>query len=454
MLTGFGAHAQMMDVTMYHMKDLPLNNQLNPAFQPKNGSTYMALPFIPFLAPTSIGISVTGDNINFGNLFGDKPDYKSIITSSDKYGIGQVSFEYSPISFGFMIKDMYFTFDVKTKITTDGRVTKDLEELIWYGNGDPLTIGRNLDMDGFGATGTAYAEVALGFSKEVIKNQLFLGGKIKYLQGGAFAQATMGDDSYIYTDEDTYAITVGFNPDIYLAGLPVDVPFGTPISLDSLTKFGKYNFKTDSRGVGFDLGGSWDIPWVKGLNVSASVINVGFIDWSGVKAVAAHPNDPIVFDGFDVKDGKEFFDELIDSLKMKAEVIATSGSHRKWLYPTAYAGINYEIGRYFNVGGLFGYQFGKYENLPMFAVSANTQNFMVNASASFSYFNNRPNVGLGLLFGRRGCQFHLIVDNMLAINYKTAQQTNIRMGMNMLWGENREARKGPMVATAMPATSE
>ncbi|MDR0711491.1 MAG: hypothetical protein LBF67_03975, partial [Prevotellaceae bacterium] len=75
---------------------------------------------------------------------------------------------------------------------------------------------------------------------------------------------------------------------------------------------------------------------------------------------------------------------------------------------------------------------------------------MVNASASYSYYNGNSNVGVGLLIGRKVMQWHIIADNLLAVNYKTAQNVNLRMGFSFLFGKGRAQRSGPLAGGDAP----
>jgi hypothetical protein len=276
---------------------------------------------------------------------------------------------------------------------------------------------------------------------------LFVGAKVKYLQGLAYMQAGLGEGSYFETDEDTYNISVGLRPEIYLSGIPVTAPQGESLSLDSLinTGLGSYKFDAGNMGVGFDLGGSWDVPWVKGLNVSASVLDLGFVNWSGHKVT---PHDDLIevsFEGLSLSGGKDFTSGLLDSLQKRATVKSTGNvSQRVWLSPTVYVGASYELTKYLNAGALLGYRFSKYDNLPLAALSVNTQGFMVNGSVSYSYYNRNHNVGAGLLIGRKAMQWHIIADNLLAISYKTAQNVSVRTGISFLFGKGMAKRGEPL----------
>jgi hypothetical protein len=445
-----GVRAQL-NPTLYHLKDLPLNNQLNPAFQPRNGSLYVGFPGLTSFSPN---LMLSGENLTLGNAY-LSPKYKSIVEGAGNFSAMTFDYEHNFLNFGFMVKDMYFTFDSKLKLNVDGRIPKDLERLMWYGNGlSGKTLGKTLEFEGLGVSMLAYGEISLGVSKEVIKD-LLVGAKVKYLQGLAYAQAGLGEGSKFTTDSNTYKISVGLNPEIYLSGLPITMPPGKSFPMDELVDagLGSYKFDAGNRGVAFDFGGSWDIPWVKGLNVSASVLDVGFISWKGNKVASKNPDSQIEFEGISLSGGEDFTSSLLDSIQQKTAVTSTSFSERRWLSPTVYVGATYELGKYLNAGALFGYRFLKYEDLPLMALSVNTQGFMVNASASYSYYNRNSNVGVGLLIGRKGVQWHIIADNLLAANYKTAQNVNFRMGVNLLFGKGREKRSEPLAGgDALDAT--
>jgi len=220
---------------MYHMKDFPLNNQLNPAFQPKNGSTYISFPIFPILGTTYLNTSIRGNGLNVGNLLlSDNPDFGGIVKDNSKFASVQTNiFSWSPLSFGFMVKSMYITLDLQPKIHVKGMIPRDLMRLAWYGNGADETIGKELSLEGLGVEAYGYAELALGLSKEIWRNELFVGGKLKYLQGLAYAEASLGKNSSINTNKDNYNITVNINPEVYVAGLPINV---STDNLDSLKR--------------------------------------------------------------------------------------------------------------------------------------------------------------------------------------------------------------------------
>jgi hypothetical protein len=429
-----------LNPTLYHMKDLPQNSQLNPAFQPRNGSVYVGFPL---LTSWSSSLMLSGENFTVGNAYLN-PSYGAIVRGAGDFSAVTSSHELNILNFGFRVKDIYFSFDSKLKLNAEGRIPKDLERLMWYGNGAPETLGKTLSLEGLGVSMLGYGEFSLGFSKEVVKN-LFVGAKIKYLQGLANLQFGLGEGSDFTTESSSYNISIGLNPDIYLSGLPITMPQGD-FKLNELTDAGgdSYKFDTGNKGVAFDLGGSWDVPEVKGLNVSASVLDLGFISWSGYKVAPLHPEEKITFDGISINGDEDFASELLNSAQEKTIVKSSIARERQWLSPTTYVGASYELAKYLNAGALFGCKFSKYESTPLAGLSLNTQGFMVNASVAYSYYNRNSNLGAGIVIGRKWMQWHVIVDNLLAVNFETAQNVSLRMGLNFLFGKGRAAHTEPL----------
>ena len=471
-LLAVGVRAQAQaDVTLYHMKDLPHNNQLNPAFQPKNGSAYVNFPIAFNLGASIYGKGLTAETV----LNMDKGG--SIGTIPKKDAAFQADFSAAmPLSFGFMVRDMHFSFDMQLKVHAEGRVPVGLMNLAWYGNGAPETLGKQLSLEGLGVTAYAYGEVALGFSKEILKNseltdngknKMVVGGKLKYLQGAAYVQANLGEDSYIHTDKDKYHITASVDPEVYVSGIKPDTSTleGVFKALENIDYMDFLKNITKNRGVAIDLGGTWDMPYdlswnetPRKMTVSASLLDVGFIRWHGTSLTNTAKDKRIVFDGFDMSNGG-FLDGLQDSVMQRVDLTVKDGTFTKWLAPTMYLGANYHLFKYLNAGALVGFKFNKYETLPFFALSANSQHFpLINGSTSFSYYNGHGNIGFGLLLGRKGFQMHLITDNLLTTNYKTAQSATFRMGMNFLLGRHEGKRKARIEErknrNAMPATPD
>lgn len=433
LLSGYNVVNAQFNTTLYHMTDLPLNHISNPAFQPRNGSVYVGFPGLSSLY---LGADIVSKHLTFGNIYGDKRDIQKVVGSMGEYGLGKVNFDYRLIDVGVYIKDIFFTLGVSAKGNADISISRDFAQLAWYGNAHPNILGRTLDFSGTDVSVSAYTEISLGFSKELKKDAFTFGGKLKFLQGIAYADAYLDKGSSLRTDQYTRIIDLIINPNINISGVPFTIPSGNFTIEDMKISLDDYKFKFGGKGLGIDLGFVWKPETIQELTVSASVINLGYIKWKGGYTKPAIHNNRYTFYGFDLED-KNFFDALVDSVKKVIEVNGEYTSFSKGLNPTIYLGGNYELHRFLNVGALFAIQTGKYKTIPMFAVSANTQRLPVNISISASYYN-KPNLGIGLLFGKKNFQFHIIADNILALNYSLAQSASIRLGLNFLFGKSKE----------------
>ncbi|MGL4908897.1 MAG: DUF5723 family protein [Bacteroidales bacterium] len=438
LLTSTIGYAQLNPM-MYSMNELTQRNQLNPAFQPKNGSVYVGFPFLGSLLFEG---QLTGKYLNLGTFLGDSPNYRGIAMAQDPYSQVQAALDINLINVGVVINNMYFTLDNKVRGEVSGRAPKDLRKLMWLGNGHDEVIGKKMSMANMGAEVIAYNETALGVAVPLLDNQLTVGGKVKYLRGLAYVDGKLEESSYLHTDKSNYKVTVGLNADMYMSGVLLSTPDGQ-FPLDSLSgSTGTYDPSSGGNGFGFDLGAEWNVPMVKGLTVSASVLNLGSnINWKGTEIRSVDKDQKIEFEGIDLEGGDNFFNSLLDSIGTLSTVEAsTSKKRRVKIRPTLYLGASYDLHKYVNVAAVYGYQGGAYTNTSMFALSANAQNFMVNPSIAYSYIGGKSNLGLGAVFGRRALQFHLVIDNILALNYKKARYANARLGLNFLFGKSKQER--------------
>ncbi|MDR0418773.1 MAG: DUF5723 family protein [Prevotellaceae bacterium] len=433
LLSGYNVVNAQLNATLYHMTDLPLNHILNPAFQPRNGNVYAGFPGLSSLY---LGADIVSKHLTFGNIYGDKRDIPKVINSMEQYGLGTVNFDYRLIDVGVYIKDIFFTLGVSAKGNADISISRDFAELTWYGNAHPNILGRTLDFSGTDVSISSYAEISLGFSKELKKDAFTFGGKLKFLQGIAHVDAYLDKGSSLRTDPYTRIIDLIINPNIDISGIPFTIPSGNFTINDMNISFDDYKFKLVGSGMGIDLGLVWKPEAIQELTASVSVINLGYTRWKGGYTEPAIYNNKYTFYGFDLED-KNFFDALVDSIKKVIEINGKYTNFSKGLNPTIYLGGNYELHKFLNVGALLVMQTGKYKTIPLFAVSANTQRLPVNISISASYYS-KPNLGIGLLFGKKNFQFHVTTDNILVLNYNLAQSASIRLGLNFLFGKSKE----------------
>jgi hypothetical protein len=288
-------------------------------------------------------------------------------------------------------------------------------------------VGRAVSLEGLGAQAQVDTEFALGFSKEVLRDNITVGGKVKYLMGHAFAEGYLASGSFVYTDPETWSITAGVAPEVYITE---KLPFTGNASIVA------------GNGGGVDLG--FEIKSER-LTVSGSLVNLGFISWKNVEYQEVEGGRSIhTFSGI-IDSGGNMIGQLRDSVYNTVELHSSLVTPlRRWTAPTLSFSASYRLHQNFSAGALVGMNINRYNNYPLLALALNTHELPINGVLSYSYSYNH-NLGVGVLFGRREAQLHLICDNVLAASYRTTRHVNFRAGLNLLLGAPKNADAGKKV---------
>jgi hypothetical protein len=403
------------NATMYFMRDLPAVNMLNPAFQPEAGSIYVG---IPLLSSIYLDGGITLSGINLSNILSNTPRLTKAAANPAPYEGAYANADVNLINVGILVRDMYFTLDITEKTRVEAAVPADVVRLAWYGNAP--YIGKAISANELGAQACSYAEIALGFSKDIVRDRITIGGKLKRLLGVTFADAGAGKDAFLQTKAD-WTTTVRVSPEFSIAGIPETIP-------DDIR-----SYKFAGKGWGMDMG--FEIKNEQFI-VSGSVLNVGAIHWRNVRREKLG-NDAfeLTFRGAQLN-GNTDLNKIIDTVE--AQKFARSYEDVwSWTPSTATLGVAYPLNKHLVAGALAGIAIGRYNSYPLLALSLNTWKYPINGSLSYSYGHSH-NLGLGLLFGRRGTQLHVICDNILAADYQRAQKINLRFGLNLLLGAPRQ----------------
>jgi hypothetical protein len=415
LLPHHGAQAQH-SATMYFMRDLPAVNMLNPAFQPEAGSIYVGIPLISSLYFDG-GVTLKGMNLD--NLMSSSPRLTSSAGNPSPYEGGYANVDVNLLNIGVLVRDMYFTLDITEKTRAEVAAPANLINLMWRGNAP--YVGQAVSISGVGGRVSSYAEIALGFSKDVIPNRLTVGGRVKRLLGMGFADADLGKAAFLRTNND-WTIDVNVNPEFNTVGL-IDA---MPDNISSYTFAGK-GWGVD---VGFEIKNEL-------LTVSGSILDVGAIRWRNANhRVLEKGNFDMTFRGVQLGGENTNINTVLDTLKT-ANYVSTDEDILRWTTSTATVGVAYPLNKHLVAGALAGIAVGQYNSYPLFALSLNTQKYPINGSLSYSYGHSH-NLGLGMIFGRRGTQLHVICDNLFAVSYQTAQKINLRVGLNLLLGAARQ----------------
>jgi hypothetical protein len=410
----YGAQAQH-NATMYFMRDLPAVNMINPAFQPEAGSIYVG---IPLLSSIYLDGGATLSGMNIGNLLSSAPHLTKAAANPSPYEGAYANADINLLNVGILVRDMYFTLDITEKTRAEAAISANVIKLAWYGNAP--YAGQTIPFNELGAQACSYAEIALGFSKDIVRDRITVGGKVKRLLGVTFANAELGEDAFLRTNAD-WSATVRVRPEYSIAGIPETIP----------DNFCSYKFA--GKGWGIDMG--FEIKNERFI-VSGSILNVGAIRWRSVRRETLESDVfELTFRGAQLN-GNTDLTKILDTVKTQ-KFARSAEDVLSWTPSTATIGVAYPLNEHLAAGALAGVAIGRYNSYPLLALSLNTWKYPINGSISYSYSHSH-NLGMGLLFGRKEAQLHVICDNILAADYQRAQKINLRVGLNLLLGALRQ----------------
>lgn len=324
MLSAGNTMAQNLS-SAYFLDGYAYGHELNPA-KDYDRSGYFSLPFLP--GNLNIGM---GGNFGLKDFIYKNPNGNGLVTylhpSIDANFKNNNKFlqdmRYDILSFGFHTKHSYQTFTLGLRDHAGINIP-----------GDMLNMVKNLEnktynFNNLGANAQAWIEAGWSYSREVGK-AFRVGGKLKLLLGGAYANMKMDNLSLDLSGTDKWTASANATMEVGLKGMTWgetetkeyknQYPGHTTYQQLNLDNADVDGAGLNGFGLGFDLGAEWDLQkqeLVDGLKLSASLLDLGFIKWNNV-AIAQNKGDQFVFDGFNnikVEDGNgEKFEDQTDKL--------------------------------------------------------------------------------------------------------------------------------------------
>lgn len=299
---------------------------------------------------------------------------------------------------------------------------KALPELAWYGNAAKLDETLNLGPD---FQFFAYHEITAGGAVKLGKIQL--GTRLKYLIGLAnFSSAG-------------HLATLRTNSEIYQLQLQVNYELQTSVfdlgNIDEINpSFEPVPF-TKNHGFAADLGVVYEVN--DRLKLSASIIDLGFINWNDQSASYKAEGD-VSFEGLDV--AAFFLDDsfdtgaFIDSLTSGISLTKSDAEFKTGLPARIYLSGTFAPIKSLRLGALFYNEFYRGKAYPSLAISASKDlGKIFTGGITYSVRNRRlDNLGVNLLLKPGPVVFFIVTDqlNTLILPNK-AQQVNLRLGTNI-----------------------
>jgi len=458
-------HAQQSQAE-YFIK-FPQASYSNPAFRPLM-DVYICLPGL-----SGIYANTNNNIVSLSQLFQQKPGTDSVITilhpeydreellnnlGKNDYLMADAGVQL--LGVGFSIEDEWFVdFSISEKAIVSAYLPKELITLLIKGNQD--FVGSTLDMSGMGFQAIQYLESSVGISKS-INSKLRLGGRLKFLMGGA--GATLSGDQFDLRVNEDFSHTLTTDLNLSLSG-PVTVTvddegFIEDIKVDENINPYDMLFNIHNSGFAFDLGAEYRL--LDNLSLSASIVDVGFIGWNH-RTFIMEASNYFAFDGFDLTDvieGDMTLDEMMtiysDSLKNSFTFNNSEESFKTWLPSKIFLGVSYRPVNFLELGMMGRTTLSQGHVNQSFSISASLHSSDILSTSLVYTMANRSynNIGFGLSLRLGPLQLYTILDQ-IPVNWtritlpgetrpiiipERLDYMNVRVGINLVFGNIKQKR--------------
>lgn len=432
------------EFSLYNLnKTLPQAHQLNPAFFPRAKVT-IGLPVL-----SSTHLSVDFDQLSFNQVFVKNSEQLYTIDSDniatllrDKNNFS-VQSDIQLFFLGLNLGNNFFSLAVNDRVSSWMVYTDDIAKLALFGNGHPLTFEENISFDHMMLRQNLYHEVALGYARGISDN-LRIGARIKYLSGVLNTQ-TEQINGFVRTDLDSIHIT---NTSFAFRNAGFDYLTG---DLDILSIYrNTLPFVNNNSGFGLDAGIFYD--FTDRISVSASVTDLGYIQWSENTESYEFDNVTYSFKGFDVMDllnnngsNSDFIDAEIDSLEnLFSPQEFENVPYKSTLTSNFYLGFNYRLAKSHNVGAMVYGRYAEGNLSPEFGIYHNlTLGKVLNAVVNASFRNGKLRAaGVGASVDLGPVQIYGTTESVMSLILpKSASMLDARVGINVLIGKKKPRKE-------------
>lgn len=429
--------------SLYFMDNAPARLNLNPALQPLRG--YFNIPVIG-----GIGATVVSDPLSVQDFMDILSKENGFLENDKLYdklkNMNNVSMDLSMdlISFGFYSGKGFWTVNIGTKILLSTSIPKSMFDYARDADHIMNRIDRALagqlsgvtraeiddllntrfEVKDLRITADAFAELGVGYSR-AINDRLTVGGKIKVLVGMVNLDAHVNQMSMHINNDRKWQVETRGSMNVSMKGLNLGTKDGDGYIDD---------FDFDSPGIGgfgggIDLGASYNI-W-NDLTLSASIMDLGFINWSKTATTTATTNSNHSYDPATMEGSEIFNFDLIQFQTEEGQKKRTTSLRPMLNIGAEYTFLSNKIG----IGMLYSNRFQKPENFSELTLSANfrPKNWF-GATVSYSFLHSDfKTFGLGLKLG----PIFLATDYMITGDFKTISRANAYLGISFGLGKKK-----------------
>jgi len=436
--SSFVTKAQNDGVVFTLLPQMPYSNYMNPGIRvPYNGIVGVGF--------SNINMSIYNSSLKYTNIFStqngedviDGLKFVNSLQEQDNYF--NFNFSMDLVNAGFRINKLFFNIDYRMRVNADFQYSKDFLGFFILGNGHYLGNDNPCDFN-IGIDAMAFTELGVGVQYD-INEHLTIGVRPKLLCGIANVTVT-NENTKIYTDPNTYAISADVDLDIKLASvLKSDLNrIGNITSIFDNFEAGNAIDIKENIGFGVDLGASYKFN--SKFGVAAGVYDLGYIKWRDAKVKKVEKtnvsvNDQLFDDYKDLKDLKLDYSSMLndvvdavwgnDSLEAGNEY-KTSLKTRIMLQ--GYYELNPMV-RFTAIGQLYKMRNGMKPAITLAYSGAFWNHLNLSLSYTLSNYTGSA-LGLGIGFHAGPFNIYAVSDNILAttkiaspvVEFATAYQTS------------------------------
>lgn len=277
----------------YFLEGAFYNYKLNPAMKSERGFLSALVGNVSLKTNGNVGLStfLYPKDDKLTTFMSGSVDQKEFLDKLPDYARLGVNLDETILASGFRLFGGYTTIDLSLHSSVAMSLPKGLFEFAKKGLQDNSYNFSNLNVNTMN-----YLTASLGYSHDIFKG-FRLGANVKYIQGLAYADI-MVDKLNVEMSGERWKINshAEAKAALFCEANPVLDQDG----LISGIKLG--DMKPSASGVAFDAGLVWDMNFlVRGLKLSASVVDLGFIRWKHMMK-GSSPEKTVEFTGFDELD--------------------------------------------------------------------------------------------------------------------------------------------------------
>lgn len=423
------------EMTSHFMDGLAQANHENPAMLP-DVKFHFSFP-----ALSSVYVEAANSGFHFQDVIENRGDSSYLmldqLINEKLNGNNHIAVHYGHelLSFGLNLDDqMYFSFAVTERVNL--RFTYPQELLGLPYNGNAAYIGETVELSPLSIKATHYREYAMGAAWQEPGH--WSGGirfKLLFAKANAWTEEAYAS---LLTEEQGYGLTA----EAELLGHMTLPGSMDPENLDNTSDIDveQYLMNTANWGVGLDLG--FNYIFNDQFSASASVIDLGSVNFNGNTYTYKNERAKVTFEGFDAYDYANMSDSLmeeelqntLDSITDKFNITDNEKSYKMPLTTRFYVGGQYHLSDHQEVGLLFRGQFFDGAFWPALTASYGHEfGRVLSLTASYtathdSYFN----LGLGAAVNAGPIQFYMVSDNWTAaLRPERTKYLNLHFGLNV-----------------------